>query len=418
LYANAWTTETSKTNATVDGSAGTSDRWIYAYGGGITVNSIKLERLNTSPVPASVCYVKVFGGYLFLARSASFPSRVWYSGVGDARYWDPNAFFDVNPDDGDWITGMFCFEGRFYLSKVGQLYQITGSAFDPEEGDIGIVPIENVPGTVSNRSIVVTDHGVYYLAKDGFRIFDGARSVNISEPVQPTLDSYVDSRNKYVCGVWNKQDDEIWWSMTSTGTTHDRIVVYNFTFKRWSITTGIGAETISVVEDANDIEQILFGLGAELTGASRNGFIYTANTGDHYVDYINAEVAINSYYQTGWFSPSTILHDNLPSSLYLLMERTSVGSSPAYPTTLTLTFMRDYSSTAMQTDSIDTSASCQPATPYFQDLTDRRCRVPMAGECGGHAMSFKIANNAASRYWQIEGAIMVGKDGYVSGTPA
>jgi len=388
---DAWTASSAVLTTAKQAPGMASDEyWLY-FGGGAAASGTangEMERLNTAPAPPSARYIESFKSYVLMARTTAFPSRVFYSVVGDARIWHPFAFFDVMPDDGDWITGLFSYDGRFYVSKTDTMYQIAFSTLHPVNGDQQIIPLDNVKGAVSNRSIVVTDHGVYYLAEDGFRMFDGARSRVISEKIQPTLDGYVDSRNDDCSGVWVRGRDEIMWSLTSTGSVHDRVVVYNYRFQRWSFLT-INAETWASVEDANDIEQILFGTTTSSQTADV-GRIMTFDTGNSF----NGST-IAAVYQTGWFSPNTGLERTLPRFLYLWTNRPAA-------TTLTLQSRINYGTANATSDSIGMDA----ANTYYEDTTDLRAKVELGFDTTGHAISLRFSDTSSNAAWQIHGAVM------------
>ena len=400
---NAWTASagTLGTARQILGSS-PDGYWLYFTGGAVGANASAVhERYNVSPAAPVAFYVWAFGGYLFMARTSSFPSRLFYSTAGNSREWPPFNFIDVNPDDGDWITGMFVYRGRLYVSKRGTMYEIQGSVFHPVHGNQQIIQLEHVPGTLSNRSIVVTDHGVYYLAEDGIRLFDGAASSLVSEKIQGTIDGYVASRIKYVCGAWLQARDEVWFSFTSTGSTHDTILVYNTRFKEWYRFSGIAAESIAIVEDANDVDQVLFG-----TGSESDGKLYRADTTS-----ADNAAAIDAYYQTGWFSPASGLREMDPRMLYLWTARSGNWS-------LTVQTRTDYQSTNAESVTDVNLLSGTYPDQYFQTASDLRCQVPIGQDTGGKAISVRFANANASEDFEVYAAVLVGVPGTVGVTPS
>lgn len=401
---NAWATSAAALGtARVIPGVAPDDWWIYVAGGAVGANaSGVVERYNVSPAAPVAFYVDTVRGYVILARTASFPSRIFYSLAGNSRQWAPNSYIDVNPDDGDWITGLFVYRNELYVSKRGIMYRIPFTRLDPVLGDQEVAPLPEIPGTLSNRSIVVTDSGVYYFAEDGFRRFDGAQSTMISARVNPTLDGYVASREKYVAGVWVSGRDEIWWSMTASGSTHNRIVVYNTRFDEWYIWTGINAEAIAIVEDTNDIDQILFG-----TGSASDGTVYTADstTADN-------TAAIDAYYQTGWFSPVSGLREFAPSQVYLWAKRSGNW-------VLTTDFRRLYGTANVQTESVNLLSGTygDQGDNYFQDATELRARVPCGPDWNGYALSVRLSNAGASQDFEVYALVAVGGSGTVGGYP-
>ena len=392
---NAWSTSAATmTTAKVIEGVGPDDWYLYMAGGavGSTAQS-SVDRYNVSPAAPVAFYVDSFKSQVIMARTTSRPSRLFYSTVGNSRVWDPTFYIDVNPDDGDWITGIFVFDGRLYVTKTNMIYQISGDApFDPIEAIPSPIPLENVKGCVSNRSIVVTDRGVFYLAEDGFRLFDGARSILIGEKVQTLLDGYAQSRLKYAAGLWVRSRDEIWWSVTSTGTTHDTLLVFNMRQGKWSVFTGMACEAIATVEDSNGVDQILFG-----TGDASNGKIYKAETGAN-----DNGSTITSTYQTGWFSPASGLNVALPKDLFMWWKRVST-------TAPTVSLRANYSSSDTAeggTTFSDAVTLTAAASDYFEDAADQRCRVQMAAAATSHALSLRITETSSNTAWELYMAVL------------
>ena len=375
--------------------------WMYTAGGAVGANaSAVVERLNTSPSAPIAFYVETFKGYVFLARTTSFPSRLFYSAPGNSRIWDTYNYLDVVPDDGDWITGMFVFDGRFYVMKNNTTYQIAGTVFDPEEGDQQPIPLANVPGTVSNRSITVTDHGVYYLAKDGLRLFDGVRSTDISSDViGTTLAGYVQSRNKYVQGLWVKKYNEVWFSFTSTGSTMDTLVVWNYKHRKFSTFTGMACEAMANVEDANANDQLLFG-----TGDATDGRIYTADSG-LFDKPKNSAANITASYQTGWFSPASGLANFQPKKGVLYVKRQSTS-----PATLVVNLYANFGATTTATDSLplDQAAGNSSTGQYFNDATDNRAILEYGTASTSHVHSIGFSDASQNTGFEILGMVLMG----------
>ena len=396
-YTNAWTAETDYPAVRYFGAGGVHETWLYVGFGRnqATAKFGSVYRYNVSYAAPQAHYCCAYKSYLFLGRDADHPSRIWYSLPGDEGVWYPDSWMDIEPDDGDWLTGIFAFNGRLYASKIGTMYQIYGNVFDPEEGDHGYVQLEGVPGATCRRGIVVTDHGVYYWAKDGIRFFDGANSVVISDKVDATLAGYVQAYNDKVAGVWNAANNEVWFSVVATGTTHNATLVYNYEFKRWTRFVGINASSQSIVEDANDNAQLLFG-----TASTTDGFVYKANSTE-----ADNTAAIDAYIKTGWFSPVGFIRDFGPRYLWLMVKRSGAWN-------LDLTVYKDHGTTAAtdsegnaMTNAITLLSGTYPDS-FFHDGTDQRTRITLGSWSNCHAMQLKLSNATASQPFEVYAAIL------------
>lgn len=141
------------------------------------------SNLGGSP-PANVKFVVAHKGRVFMANSSAGSSRLHYSAVDDAEDWTTanNAgFIDINPEDGDEITGITSISAGLLVFKRQSTHLITG--VDPET--FSRLEISTSIGAVSGRSIVpveefaifLSDNGVYSAGKNGIALM----STNIND---------------------------------------------------------------------------------------------------------------------------------------------------------------------------------------------------------------------------------------------
>lgn len=155
-----------------DGSAGTTSNWTAA----------------TGTVPSSAKYLLYHADRIW-ATGTSSQGRVQYSGLTadavpapDPRNWDTDNYVDIEPQDGEAITGIQDVGQYILVSKARKLYVIT----DPVTG--AWRQISNTVGCISHRSMVSTPEGTIFLSEDsGVCITNGSTVKPIGDQIQPFL---------------------------------------------------------------------------------------------------------------------------------------------------------------------------------------------------------------------------------------
>lgn len=97
-------------------------------------------------------YARWFNNYLFVAGNSTYPSRLYFSGVGTPETWNVLDYIDVNPDDGDIITGLNALGSELLITKRNKVYTFTGmsiASFAVKDLNEKI----NGFGNISHRSI-------------------------------------------------------------------------------------------------------------------------------------------------------------------------------------------------------------------------------------------------------------------------
>ena len=142
----------------------------------------------TTNAPATItpAFISVFQDRVYLARNgATLGSRVYFSELpsGGSLTWDTtNDFFDINPDDGDQITGLENNGNRLLIFKSRSMYRWTFGQTEPDRL-IGV-------GTDSQECIKTNfDLGITFFANQkGVYAYDGDRPRLISRKIQSWFD--------------------------------------------------------------------------------------------------------------------------------------------------------------------------------------------------------------------------------------
>ena len=244
-------------------------------------------------------HTEVFNAFHFLGNvvvnSVTHSSRLYFSNIGTVETWTDTDFVDIGRDKAEGvITMMEALGDRLVIGKeFGAIYNV----FFTGDDDVPFITQKSFSqvGCGANRSAVIVKNVLFFWSTDGigFYAYDGVNSVEISERIQPTLEGFTASRYADVIGEAHPTLGQIWWSMTSTGTTHDRIVVYDYINNAWSIHVGIAANYIQLLEKSSEL--VLY------TG-DYGGRILEQNTSDGDVNSSGTDATpINAFYQTKWY---------------------------------------------------------------------------------------------------------------------
>lgn len=102
--------------------------------------------------------------------STEYPNRVRWSHPGDAGSWRTNDWIDVEPNDGDVITGLCQFRDQLLVFKRHSVHAIFGYSPDTFQ----VVNVADTVGAVSQAAIACNESGAFFFDEhDGVFMFDG-----------------------------------------------------------------------------------------------------------------------------------------------------------------------------------------------------------------------------------------------------
>ncbi|MBX3017980.1 MAG: hypothetical protein KF767_08830 [Bdellovibrionaceae bacterium] len=182
----------------------------------------------------------------------------------------PNMIVQANPDqpyaapggnsatvDGDLTGGGVA--GQFpVVFTEKRTYRLQGIYDSTGAGGITPVEISRTVGCVSHKSIVQTQDGLFFAARDGYYFTDGYRVVRISEDIPKTYLSLVTTAEqaKRIYGTYDPFNKRVLWSATSDFEKADNDCIFvahlyfgispNLPFTRWN-----GGEWASVFNPAS-----------------------------------------------------------------------------------------------------------------------------------------------------------------------
>lgn len=136
----------------------------------VDVDSTLTVTRNRATVPTGT-YGVWFHNYLFVANTASFPSRLFFSNVGTPTTFTGTDFLDINANDGDFITWLQVFNDELYIFKQNSIWSITG--WSGSTFTATTIAAQNLNsrlygyGTPAGGSVIVTGRDLYYLSHSG-----------------------------------------------------------------------------------------------------------------------------------------------------------------------------------------------------------------------------------------------------------
>lgn len=161
---------------------------------------------------------EVYKSRIYLAGDTSAEgngSRLYYSAVITSAgivTWAPTTdFVDINPGDGEVITGLKRYGLELVVFKPNYIYRFKTNAVDPD-------PLIKI-GTRSQESVVEGKRALYFHHDSGFYRYTGAQPERISLPVLDIVEAIPFSQFDDIVG-WS-DDDHIYWSVGNVTVTEN-----------------------------------------------------------------------------------------------------------------------------------------------------------------------------------------------------
>jgi hypothetical protein len=191
---------------------------------------------NTQVVSApSGQFINVFKSRVYIASTSAKPDRVFFSSIidtnGNITWNTTDDYLDVNPSDGQNITGITNNGTLLLIFKDRAMYRWNGSSTDADL----IVDV----GCSSQESIANRNGQTYFFNPFGVYVTTGGFPQVISKPIQRWIDAISGSYYANVAGVCD--DDHYYCSIgdvTVDGESFENVVlVYEISSQNWSVRT-------------------------------------------------------------------------------------------------------------------------------------------------------------------------------------
>ena len=380
--------------ATGSGAPDVSGNLVRATGSGDNPIAFTQYALNVNITKAK--YVKAYNNYLFLANvtvgSTYYPTRIYWSNLQDPTTWLTTSFIEVAMNDGQQITGIKVLADNLIVFKTRSIYILSFTG-DPDIPFIlqGGGKSNSDVGCVAAHSIQEVTNGLIFLSFDGLYYFDGVNSTKMSDRINPTILGLNSTRLTQARSMVQHNKHRYIMSIpSSSSTTNDTVITWDWYLNAFSIYSGINAASMCATFTSGYNENLYFGDYA--------GFYYKMDTGTD--DYpLGVQTAINAYYYTNWKTFGNIVDEIAVPNVVLYYQTNNAVLTFAY------SYDFDSADTYSQTLSTATSASVYGSSYYgtatYGGTGGGQQRIDLDGR--GRVIRFKWSNNTIGETFRIDG---------------
>lgn len=224
------------------------------------------QNLAGSPPNFSICVIHK--GRVFVAGVPGNLSRVYWCTYTNPEGWSGigSGFVDVDPDDGDQVTGLTSHNDDLFIFKgpyKGSIHRLTGSAPTGQDA-FALKPLVRGVGSVNQN-------GIFHYANDvGFMWSDGSirtlssvdnygdfQTTALTYPIQNWIRENInfDSLNKIQAAVTHNEGYALIAVPIFSSTDNNRILYFDFKFNppRWGLWTDVyNAVSLAPMIDPDD----------------------------------------------------------------------------------------------------------------------------------------------------------------------
>lgn len=220
-----------------------------------------------------------------LSNSTEVPTATVFAGTGAK-------FVDINPGDGDVITGLAKFQNVLVIFKEHSIWQLT---FDTS-GSTVVSQISASQGCVSHKSVDNVENDVFYLSRDGYYVlgnepnyYNVIRSNELSNRINPTIQTISSGNLDRAASIF--YNFRFYSSIASGGTAYNnKTLTYDRRYLGWSINDHIHANSFTEFIDSSGDRHLYYASDDEAK-------VYEIETGT----YNSNGTAISSYWTSKAF---------------------------------------------------------------------------------------------------------------------
>ena len=283
---------------------------------------------------------------LFLAGDTSNPSRISFSDLTNGiTYFYATDFFDLDKNNGQYITGMVSIFGNLYIFENNSIWMLSGSTRD----DFSLQKMVDNIGAAGQQSIQVVNNTIYFITpQNDIAEYDGNFSVKfLSSKIRNNISSNNFTRAPQSLGLafssYRYKDLDYYAAESTVGiNTNNNVLLFDTYRQAWTKLTGINPNSWCVIPNQSGVDEMVFGGydGAVYFYPNIGTYADVSNTCSGGNSCTTTSTAIYSFYQSKWFRYS----DLALGDKYLKLIKTYILNSSSNSCTLQMTVNTDYQS--------------------------------------------------------------------------
>lgn len=227
----------------------------------LTWNGSEATAQDLAGSPPNFAFMVTHRGRMWAAGVASNPSRLYYSGSGNHEDWTGSGAgsIDIDPNDGDRITGLYSHKNELFVFKgpnVGSVHRVTGSS--PTGSDaFARAPFVTGVGSVNHNGILRANDDVLFPSDAGIHSLAVTAAYGdyvegyLSYPLQRYFaDTLHHPGFGTTWGINYHTRGSCWWTFAQGGAAKNVILCYDYRFKpgRWSrLINYVGAHCLALM---------------------------------------------------------------------------------------------------------------------------------------------------------------------------
>lgn len=281
---------------------------------------------------------------LFLAGDPTRPYRVSFSDLTlGITNWIATDFFDLDTNNGQFITGLVSAFGNLYIFENNSIWQLSGTNRD----DFSLQKMVDNVGTLSQQSIAIVNNTIFFItSQNDVAIYDGNFSVKfISSKIRNTIGQNNFNRAAQALGLafssYRYKDLDYYASESTIGSSSNNQVLLFDTYREaWTKLANMNTNSWAVIPSSAGINTLVFG--------DYSGLVYYYPNISTYSDVANSCTGSNvctttspgiySFYQTKWFRyPEVSLGDK-----YMRLLKTYFINSSSLASSIQIEVKTDY----------------------------------------------------------------------------
>jgi hypothetical protein len=200
-----------------------------------SVLGIQMEQF-ANGVPAPFSMIDIYKGIAFMGGDPSNLSRVWFSGNGKPYAVDSNDYRDLDPNDGDILTGIKRYQGTIVAFKNNSIWNAVGEDRD----NIAFNKIVSSIGAVNNACIVdVPIKNVLCAISNAGRFFfyDGTTVTYTAFGLEPILNDLNYSQLQRIVGCAVPTHNQVRWTVPYGASDQNNMIVwFDYVQDKWGTT--------------------------------------------------------------------------------------------------------------------------------------------------------------------------------------